>query len=125
MQDFSRLSLGSRLLLGQIIRRGWPLTKAAYVKAMNFPYDPTFPLDAETEARVPLELDGAMPTSLTDLSEVRPLSPSPGSSRRPSSSPPTSPPDGRVLPEPLIEQVMLAYGFTRQEAEDAIKAFGG
>jgi hypothetical protein len=53
--------------LGKIRLLGWPLTKAAYVAAMFSPSDPTFPLDAEVIAQVPVDLPGAMPTSETDL----------------------------------------------------------
>lgn len=43
------------------------MTKAAYVKAMFSPYDPPFPLDAETVARVPKGLPGVIPRSPMDL----------------------------------------------------------
>ena len=53
-----------------------------------------------------------------------------GSSPKPQSSPqrlasPPSPPTGeRRLPEPLIEQVMVRYRFTREEAIRALLDFG-
>lgn len=101
-------------LLGLIHRRGWPLTKAAYVAAMYDPESPPFPLDAETLARVPVSLPGAVPSSPMDL-----LFPESSSS---SEDAPSTPPNGRpALPEPLVASVMERHGFSRAEALDELE----
>ena len=62
-------------VIDEIQRRGLPMTKSSYVRAMFAPDDPEFPLDAEIEAAVPAEMPGRMPQELTDLY------PAPSSSR--------------------------------------------
>jgi len=53
--------------LGLIRRRGWTRTKASYIRAMFSPSMPVFPLDAELLDRVPPDLPGEVPRSLTEL----------------------------------------------------------
>ena len=103
-----------QLLTGMIRQRGWPLTKASYVRALEFPSVPTFPLDAETLAKVPPELPGRMPTSQTDLSfssKVLPQPRSTGAARR--------------LDASLVSSTAARHGLTYEEAEQALKDFGG
>lgn len=103
------------LLTREIRRRGWPLTKAAYVRAMDYPLVPTFPLDAETLARVPEELPGRMPTSPMDL-----LFPSKALEQAPKSSA-----DGRRLDPSLVRATAKRHGLSYQDAEQRLKDFGG
>ncbi len=99
-------------LTGLIRQRGWPLTKASYVRALEFPFAPTFPLDAETVARVPPELPGRMPTSPTDLlfSFKAPRTPSA---------------DGRRLDPSLVRSTAKRHGLSYEDAEQRLKEFGG
>ena len=57
-----KLPAASNGPLGLIRLHGWPLTKAGYLRAMFSPYDPTFPLDAEVIAAIPLDLPGEIPS---------------------------------------------------------------
>jgi hypothetical protein len=65
--DSSTWPTGSRALLGEIRRRGWPLTKASYVRAMYSPDIPPFPLEQGIAESVPDALPGKLPTSVLDL----------------------------------------------------------
>jgi len=102
-------------LIGLIHQYGWPVTKASYVKAMDYPYPTQFPLDAEIVAMVPRELHGSMPTSERDLSFPR----------RPAPKSPSLPPDGRRLDDDLVSSTALRHGFTYEQAEAELKRFGG
>lgn len=103
-------------LTGLIRQRGWPLTKAAYVKALEYPFAPTFPLDAETQARVPPELPGRMPTALEDLS-FSPRVVTPGAS--------VSSAGGRRLDPSLVHATAKRHGLSYEDAEQQLKDFGG
>ena len=75
---------GSQRLIGQIRRRGLPLTKASFLVMMFDLMDPEFPLDAEDEALVRNSgLPGPLPTSLADL---YPVATSTSTSRRSSTT---------------------------------------
>ena len=66
-----------------MIRRGYPLTKVAYMRLMHGGSSvPTFPLDAEVASAVPRYLSGALPRNLTEYWVT--LKTSSASSRRPS-----------------------------------------
>jgi hypothetical protein len=54
-------------VIALIREEGWPMTKAGYVRAMFWPYLPTFPLDRDIVALVPDDLKGAIPTKATDV----------------------------------------------------------
>jgi hypothetical protein len=103
-------------LTGVITRHGWPLTKAAYVRAMEHPFVPTFPLDAETVARVPQELPGPMPSSPMDLLF---------SSKAPQVPPQTPSADGRRLDPSLVRSTAKRHGLSYEDAEQRLKEFGG
>ena len=53
---------GSDPLIDELQRRGWPLTKAAYLHLM-YAGEPTFPLDAEVASAVPSQLAGPLPSN--------------------------------------------------------------
>jgi hypothetical protein len=59
--------------LAWMLRRGWPLRKAAYLVAATTPETPDFPLDLESRARIPEDLDGEVPESVEEYNRV-PLS---------------------------------------------------
>lgn len=51
-------------LVATLVRRGWPLTKGAYLHLMyGGANEPEFPLHAEVLADVPEELEGPLPTN--------------------------------------------------------------
>ena len=54
--------------IGWLTRKGLPVTKANYVRAL-FATDESFdlPMDAEREASIPPGIPGPMPTSYSDL----------------------------------------------------------
>lgn len=103
-------------MTGLIRLHGWPLTKAAYVKALEYPFAPTFPLDAETLARVPPELPGRMPTSLKDLSF-------PPKVLAPRVATPSA--DSRRLDPSLVRATAKRHGLSYDEAEQQLREFGG
>lgn len=119
MVDSLKPQAGSDPLLGEIRRRGWPSTKAAYVALLLDGQPETFPLDPELEAQVPDWLPGDLPSSPMDL-----MFPVPASSL-PTSPSGTRPTDERQLPEPLIVSVMERHGFTRNKAIEQILKSGG
>jgi hypothetical protein len=113
-----------RDLIAEITRRGWPVTKASYVRALEHPAFPDFPLDAEIWAAVPEDLPGDMPTSLRELLRL---------TSKGSPAPPPAP-KATVLPFPsaerrldpvLVTSAALRHGFTYEQAEAELKAFGG
>ena len=116
MADSPRNPADHRFLTDLIRQRGWPLTKAAYVKAMDYPHVPTFPLDAETLAMVPLDLPGPMPTSPADLWFSPKVLPQPSQ---------TLSRGGRRLDAALVRSTAARHGLTLEEAEQALKDFGG
>ena len=58
-------------LLGTIRELSLPETKSGALIAMFTPYDPVFPLDAETIAKIPDGLPGPLPTSIETLYDLR------------------------------------------------------
>lgn len=114
MTDTRNIPGASPDLLALIERLGWPLTKSAYVSAMFFPVAPDFPLDAETVARIPALLPGAIPDSTADLhfpvpSVADSTARAADSHHRPS------------LPEGLIASVMKAYELSREAAIEELE----
>lgn len=124
MDDYSPKQAASDPQLGLIRSRGWPLTKAAYVKAMCSPFDPTFPLDAEIAAAVPAWLPGEYPTSVMDLI----FSEQPSTRKGPARilPAPRRPPNGvRQLDPALVDSVLARHPhLTREQAEEELRIEG-
>jgi hypothetical protein len=109
-----------------IRHRGWPFTKAAYVKAMFSPFDPLFPLDAGTVERIPQDLPGPIPICDQDLSfPPRPSWLRDGARRRGGDGEKLVRPEAERRIDPvMVADVAARHGFTLEVAEEELKKHG-